>query len=598
MPGISKETIDRIRAAANIVEIIGSYVPLKRAGKEYRALSPFNKEKTPSFYVDPVKGLFKCFSSGHGGDVFKFIMLYENVDFPAAVRLLAQRLGIPVEESSLSPQEQEKTQLRDTLLRLHSDVAAYWSHLLHNAPEAKPARDYLTLRRIPLSLAREFSLGFSLPLRDHLLTWAKQKGYPISVLRLSGLFAENEQSKQLYDRFRNRLTIPIFNESGQPIAFSARLISQQDNAPKYLNSPDTPLFQKGQTLFGLHKAKRSILETGFALLCEGPLDLIRCHQYGFTNSVATQGTAFSENQARLLRRFTQEIVLCFDSDRAGESATLRSLEILLSLDFDVRIVTLPQGHDPDSFLSEHPPDTFQQLISNAPHYIDHFTNKILTTFPVETPQGRAQATDALLNLLRHVTHPVKREAYTLTLAARLQIPQYILLERLKALPPSPTPPPHTSNLSEANEITLHPVVEHLTAFLLAYPEYCPHLARLIPQESFDFVTGGHLLRRLLELHSQDLWDTPESLMHLLTDEAEKNTLARLALRPPDITPNAHDPYFHDLILQLKRQILHYRISILEQEIKSQLLSPQALSQKTKELLDSRRALANLLRPKP
>ncbi len=602
MPGISKETIEQIRSSANIVDIIGSYIPLKRSGKEYRALSPFNKEKTPSFYVDPTKGLFKCFSSGHGGDIFKFIMLYENIDFPGAVRLLAKRLNIPIEEEISSPDIEKENHLREALIRLHNDIAAWWSHLLHHAPEAQPARDYLQSRHIPLTLAREFSLGYALPAWDSLLQWARKKGYPAALLRTSGLFIENESTHQIYDRFRDRLIFPIFSDSGQVIAFSGRILTPQENTPKYINSPETPIFRKGHTLYGLHKAKRPILDAQQVILCEGPIDVIRCHQHGFHHTIATQGTAFTEEQARLLRRYSQEIVLCYDSDRAGENATTRSLMLLLAHDFDVRIVSMPKGQDPDTYLTTHSPEAFKNLIIQAPHYIDHYTEKTLHTYPIETPQGRAKATDALTEILSHVPDPIKRETYALAIATRLQIPKDILLDRLhtalqqsrRSSPVSSSIPSEaTAQKSPSQEAPLDPIIEHLLAFLIAHPEYAPHVARHLSIATTRHLRGGHLIHHLLELHAQDLWETPESLIQSTSDEAEKNTLTRLTLRPPQIPLQDHMPYLNDLITRLQRQSIIHRITLLEQEIKTQLLNPKDLATKTKELLDLRRSLANL-----
>jgi DNA primase len=597
MAGISKDTIERIRSVANIVEIIGSYIPLKRAGKQYRALSPFNKEKTPSFYVDPSKGLFKCFSSGHGGDIFKFIMLYENIDFPGAVRLLARRLNIPIEEEIPSAHIEQENRLRDALLRLHNDITAWWSHLLHHAPEAQPARDYLHSRHIPLTLAREFSLGYALPAWDSLLQWTRKKGYPTSLLRASGLFIENETTHRTYDRFRDRLIFPILSDSGQTIAFSGRILTPQHDTAKYINSPETPIFRKGHTLYGLHKAKRPILDAGHAILCEGPIDLIRCHQHGFQNTIATQGTAFTEEQARLLRRFTQEILLCYDSDRAGENATTRTLEILLAHDIDVRIITMPKGQDPDTYLTTHPPEAFKKLIEQAPHYINHYTEKTIHTYPIETPQGRTKATEALIEILRHVPNPIKRETYALSIATRLQIPKDLLLDRLDtALIQSkrtPATPIETSPKNQPQEISLDPIVEHLLSFLIAHPEYTPHIARHIHPSLTEGLRGGHLILHLLRLHAQDLWDTPQSLIQSTQDEAEKNTLTRLILRSPQIPTQDHTTYLHDLLARLTHQSTMHRITLLEQEIKSQLLPPQTLAIKTKELLDLRRSLANL-----
>ena len=382
---IPPETVDQVRHACDIVDVIGGYVPLKKAGAKYKALSPFNKEKTPSFYVDPAKQMFKCFSSGHGGDVFKFLMLMENMAFPEAVRRLAQRSGIVIPEGRA--QDPKERSQREELLALHAAVAAWWQKLLHSDPAAEPARAYLKNRELDSKLAEEFGLGFAPESWDGTLNWARKAGHSMDILELAKLVATSESGKR-YDFFRGRLMIPIHDESGQVVAFSGRLLDPEAKAQKYVNSPETPIFSKSKILFGLNKTKRPIIEADSALLCEGQIDLIRCWQKGVRNVVAPQGTAFTEQQARILKRLARETVICFDADRAGQNAAQRSIDMMLKEGLQVRIARMPEGEDPDSLCASN-----RRKFSKPSSVKRRITPAISLTSPVrrKMPPARAAA---------------------------------------------------------------------------------------------------------------------------------------------------------------------------------------------------------------
>lgn len=368
---IDREMIDQIRQSTDIVDVISSYVPLKKAGRNYKALSPFKKEKTPSFFVDPARQLFKCFTSGHGGDVFKFVMIYENLDFPAAIRLIAQRTGIHLPEKTATPQQQEQKQEKEILLQIHRAVAAWWSQILRTEKIAEPARHYLLNRNISEDLAREFQLGFAPPDWEATLQWGTKQGFSIESMEKSGLLTRNESGK-VYDRFRGRLMFPIHNDSGNVVAFSGRLLDPDAKAAKYVNSPETPLFTKSRILFGLDKNKREILNHQQVILCEGQIDLIRLYEKGIRNAVASQGTAFTEHHARLLKRYAKEVTICFDADSAGQDAAVRSVEVLLHEGLAVKIATIPLGQDPDSLLKDEKDGSkMMALINQAIDYTRH-----------------------------------------------------------------------------------------------------------------------------------------------------------------------------------------------------------------------------------
>src|SRR5712692_5594606 len=338
MPSIPAESIEQIAAANDIVEVIGSYFPLKRAGASFKALCPFHQEKTPSFTVSPQRQTFHCFGCGVGGSVFRFVMDYEHIDFPSAVRKLAARVGIPVVEGrGPTGAEDRQHETRRTLLQLHGEAAAWFHENLIKKEFAEPARKYLKERGITAEIAKRWQLGYAPEEWDAFGSWAREHGYNTRDLIASGLVKTRDDAAGMpghtsYDRFRGRIMFPICNDVGEVIAFGGRVLEKDAETAKYLNSPETPLFRKGNILFGLHKTTRGLIEANCAIVCEGQLDLITLFEAGITNVVAPQGTAFTESQARILKRFVDEAVLCFDADEAGQKAAERSLETLLQKD--------------------------------------------------------------------------------------------------------------------------------------------------------------------------------------------------------------------------------------------------------------------------
>ena len=328
MAGFSQATLERIRAASDIVDVIGSCLPLKKAGANFTALCPFHKEKTPSFNVNPHRQIFHCFGCHKGGDVFTFVKEFENIGFVDAVRRLAERAKIPLEFDS-HPGEQQSRHLKDQLLQIHDQIATRWQNCLANEAAGQLARDYLAKRGVSAEAVKLFRLGAAPPSWDDTVNWAKSKNYELPLVEKAGLILRKEETGNYYDRFRGRLMFPICDEQGRVVAFSGRVLPGDDSPAKYVNSPETPIFTKSKIFFGLDKSKRAILDAGFAIVCEGQLDLIACFMAGVQNIVAPQGTAFTDQHARILKRYVDEVVLCFDSDEAGQNAAVRSLDHLL-----------------------------------------------------------------------------------------------------------------------------------------------------------------------------------------------------------------------------------------------------------------------------
>ena len=435
MGKIPEQTIEQIAAANDIVEVIGSYFPLKRAGSSFRALCPFHQERTPSFHVNPSRQSFHCFGCGAGGSVFRFVMNYENVDFPTAAKRLAERAGIQIIEQELSPEDDRRFRMRKRLLALHLDAAEWFHRNLLKTEGAEPARAYLKTRGLSAEVARAWKIGYAPDGWDALGNWAREQGYTAEELVQSGLVSvknaddldlRNLQTPisnlRFYDRFRDRVMFPICNDLGEVVAFSGRILASDAQAAKYVNSPETLLFTKGNILFGLHKSKRALVNKGSAIVCEGQLDLITAFEAGIQNVVAPQGTAFTEKQARTLKRFVEEVVLCFDSDAAGAKATDRSLAALLGADLSVRVAEMPAGHDPDSLIRTEGAEAFSKQIAAARDFFDFQIDRAVSAPEFSTPRGKLQFARKMAESVGLITETVLRESVAHKIVSRLEIP--------------------------------------------------------------------------------------------------------------------------------------------------------------------------------
>ncbi|MEZ5300948.1 MAG: DNA primase [Verrucomicrobiales bacterium] len=373
MPRIPEETIQEILAAIDIVDVVGGYIPLKRAGTAYKALCPFHTEKTPSFTVNPARNTFHCFGCGAGGTAIRFVMDYENLPFGEAVRKLADRAGVTIREEEYSAEEESKRALRSRLIQAHQAAAEWFHDLLLNSPAAKGARDYLRGRGIGGEIARRWMIGYAPDDTDLYREWAESNGYSPKLLVAGGLLAlrdENNPSRGTYPKFRDRVMFPVKNDYGDYIAFSGRAL-RPDVPAKYMNSPESPIFNKSKTFFGLDRTKRAILKARCAIICEGQIDLVMCVEAGVENMVAPLGTAFTPDHAYSMKRHTDEVVLCYDSDTAGQAAVEKAYALLAKAGISVRVAEIPEGEDPDSFLRAHGAEAFRALVENAREFFDY-----------------------------------------------------------------------------------------------------------------------------------------------------------------------------------------------------------------------------------
>jgi DNA primase len=428
MGTIPPETIEQIAAGNDIVEVIGSYFPLKRAGINLKALCPFHQEKTPSFIVSPSRQTFHCFGCGVGGSVFRFVMEYEHTDFPSAVRKLAVRAGITLVEKRGAADDDRQYEARRSLLKLHADAAEWFQENLLKRDIGEPARQYLKQRGITADIAKRWQLGYAPDEWDAFGCWARAHGYHTRELITSGLVKARDDAESApvkkasaYDRFRGRIMFPICNDVGEVIAFSGRLLKDAEGAAKYLNSPETALFRKGSVLFGLHKTKRALIEANCAVVCEGQLDLISLFEAGITNVVAPQGTAFTENQARVLKRFVNEVVLCFDADTAGQKAAERSLDALLQNDLIVRVAEMPAGEDPDSLVRREGKESFESRVANARDFFDYWIEREIAGVDLGSLGAKMQLARRLAETVSRVRDPLMRGEVVNKVSARLSV---------------------------------------------------------------------------------------------------------------------------------------------------------------------------------
>jgi DNA primase len=370
---IPQETVQEILDATDIVELIQGYFPLKRAGTNYLAICPFHNEKSPSFNINPQRQIFHCFGCQAGGDAIKFMMLYDNLSFPEAAKKLAGQVGVVVREEVLDPKEEARQRGRSDILRLQKAAADWFHRLLFKSPAAQEARDYLKSRGLTMETSRTWKFGYAPTEQKPFIDWARDEGFSIAQLVEGGLAKwreENNPHKGAYSFFRHRLMFPVNNDFGEPIAFSGRVLSKDQGGGKYVNSPETVLFSKSKTFFGLDKSKRAILREKRAVICEGQLDLIAAYEAGIENIVAPLGTAFTPDHARILKRHTDEVVLCFDSDTAGLNAASKAFRILAPSGMLIRLALLPEGEDPDSLIRKQGIEALREILESAPEFFD------------------------------------------------------------------------------------------------------------------------------------------------------------------------------------------------------------------------------------
>ena len=422
--------IDDLRLQANIVQVVQDYVPLRRAGTKYKGLCPFHSEKTPSFHVDPEKGFFHCFGCHAGGDVFKFLELHEKVAFPDAVRMLAQKFGVALpdlgDEGAEGPRQDAR--LREELLKVHEIAAGYFREQLAG-PAGARARLQLRDRGVTDQIVEQLGLGFAPPARDGLRTALAAHGFSHAIVVQSGLVTQRDEG-DVVDRFRNRLMVPICRETGPVVAFGGRSMNP-DQQPKYLNSPETAIYSKSRTLYGLNLTKAAIRKFGYAVLVEGYFDFAQVHQAQAAPVVASCGTALTAAQAHLLRRFTSKVVLSYDPDAAGESAAARSCELLVAEGFEVNVAVLDKGEDPDTFIRRKGADQYRERLRRSQPYLEYLLDRAASAADLAHDLGRRRFLSSMLTVAATIPDAAARDQFADRIAHKARITEDVVRAEIR-----------------------------------------------------------------------------------------------------------------------------------------------------------------------
>ncbi|MCC6328491.1 MAG: DNA primase [Acidobacteria bacterium] len=410
--------IDELKSRADLVRIIEPYAPLKKKGANWMGCCPFHQEKTPSFSVNPSKGFYKCFGCGKGGTAFNFLMEMEGLNFPEAVERVAEMSGIPLPEriddgqfQQSKKRREEKKQLSEQIVELNQIALEFWeSELQGKSNKAKAAKAYLSERGISEEIQKQFRIGFSPDSWDSLLDLLKEKGADEKLIEQSGLVSVNEEKERVFDRFRGRIMFPVLDVNGRPVAFGARAMG--DDQPKYLNSPETAAYVKGQHLYGLFQSRESIRQKKFAILVEGYLDLIALYEFGITNVAASLGTAFTPEQSKLLNRSTKKVVINYDGDAAGIKAARRAIEELLPNDLEIKVLVLPNGQDPDDFVRANGAEAYNEARGRALPFLNFALDASVKGRSINNPKQKAEAIEEMMPVLSAIKNPIqKRESF-------------------------------------------------------------------------------------------------------------------------------------------------------------------------------------------
>ncbi len=611
MGTIPSETIEQIAAANDIVEVIGSYFPLKRAGANLKALCPFHQEKTPSFTVSPSRQTFHCFGCGVGGSVFRFVMDYEHIDFPSAVRKLAARAGITVVEKYRgggADDEQRQRELRRRLLKLHAEAAQWFHENLVKRQVGEAARKYLRAREITVEIAKRWQLGYASDQWDGFGSWARTRGYDARELIASGLMKTKDESdwaqdqtsnvkpQTSYDRFRGRIMFPICNDVGEVIAFSGRLLQDKEGAAKYLNSPETALFRKGSVLFGLDKTKRALIEANCAVVCEGQLDLISLFETGITNAVAPQGTAFTESQARILKRFVNEVVLCFDADAAGQKAAERSLDALLQNDLIVRVAEMPMGEDPDSLVRREGKVAFEKRIEEARDFFDYWVEHETANVDLTSLGAKVQLARNLAETVSRVRDPLMRGEVVNKVSARLGVAaqdfQALVSRQRRPEPLARDHEPETGGTGAMAPAPRHDI-SMLCLIALRDETARDFLRKQNWRDILAHVPDAELLVRILETDLRP--DDPASLnafMVTLSPADERLVSSWLLQKGPANAEAMVEKWW----LGIRQAVLRRQLSVATNQIKLPELSTGDIINLQKQILDLQEQLHELSQP--
>jgi DNA primase len=575
---------EEIRSAINIADVVGRHVALKPAGQNLKGLCPFHKEKTPSFTVSPAKGIFYCFGCHKGGDVFKFLMELEGLTFPEAIKSLAGEAGIKLrpthhDESAVAFAADEPGQplpSKDELFKINELALDFFYRQTRHFP---PAIDYFVSRGLQKETIRDFRLGYAPPGWTSFLDFAKSKGVDGKLVVRAGLAIIKQDTGGVYDRFRNRIIFPIFDTSKRPVGFAGRGLTA-DAMPKYLNSPETPLYQKNKILYGFYVTQQFVREKKSAIIVEGYMDFLALYQAGIKNVIATSGTAFTDAHARILRRFTDTLFLVFDGDAAGVEAARRAIFVLAPYNFNIRVLTIPNDEDPDDFVKVHGPKGFNDLLeTSSKDYMKFIIEKTAADNKADTPYGKSTALNALAPLVTALTDTVVQREFVKQLGEGLSLAEEVIYQRIRQRE-GPQSPAGGQNEAQDTAAAYFGTIEgNFIHHLLSNPSLVSEAKQFILPETFTDQFSGKLYSIIL--YSYDENAHLDSLLDNIEDEEFKRVIS-FAFANNVIGENKNEEIIY-LIRRLQEKFIRFQRKTNEELMKKDPGTRRLLSEKNREL---------------
>jgi DNA primase len=590
---IAEDTIRTVIDRADIVEVIGRYVTLKKYGSNFKALCPFHTEKSPSFVVNPEKQIFHCFGCNVGGNVASFIMRQERLEFPQAIRFLAEQMGISIEEQDDFSNPSKK--IKDDIYKINEWALQFFhEQLLTSRHEtAKAARDYLKGRGVDLETVKTFYLGYAPDEWDALIGVLKSKDVSLEMMHKAGLVIAREKGGY-YDRFRGRVIFPIFDINGRPVAFGARALNESEGA-KYINSPETPAYTKGRHLFGLNLTKTSVGEQDHIVVVEGYMDMIMPFIHGVKNIAASLGTALTVDQIRLIRRFSSNVIMLFDTDPAGQAAIVRSLDLLIEEGMNVKVVTLSQGKDPDSFIREFGLPAFQDRLKQAQTLFDYKFNWLRAQYDANTIEGKTKICQDMLSTIGRFKSEVSKFELMRLLAKELNVPEEVILKQAQSSSKPSIIKPRNQMVVMAQAVTKtqqapNSYEELLITLFLNDHYWAQEASRLIGLEDFSEGLPRDLVAKIWQMTQENLEWKPSDLLAQFPDEATQSFICRLIT---DANARIQEPQrlFQDCIgrihkERLKKQKQQLMDQLREAESRGDTAAVEELRAKFQEILKS------------
>ncbi|HEY97070.1 MAG TPA: DNA primase [Dehalococcoidia bacterium] len=536
--------IDEVKQKTDIVEVVGQYATLKKAGKNLMALCPFHSENHPSFFIYPEQQSWHCFGACNtGGDVFSFIMRKESLDFGEALRLLADRAGVILPAYSGRSEEKEE---KEEFYKVNEAAALYYNNLLLKSPGAEKARHYVKKRGFTDQTVSDFQLGFSLDSWEELKNYLAGKGYSEEVMLNAGLLVQTDDGKT-HDRFRGKLMFPIRDSRGRTLGFGARVLD--DSLPKYVNSPQTPTFDKSSIIYGIDRAASAIRKQDMAIIMEGYMDVITAHQNGITNAVASMGTAVTESQVNALKRRSKNLVLALDADAAGEEAMLRGVDYENILNAEIRVVVMPEGKDPDDVIKEDV-KSWEELVNRAVPIVDYTFDMVISRLDLTTARDKSLAVDRLLPVVAEIKDPIRKAHYMQKLAGLVKVGVNTLEAALNRLKPAPVrrkaPERKPATTPGVRSYLSSPLEEYALKLLLQYPEMKDRQEEL-SKEYFEISENREIF--LAWQNADDISNVKETLDPALHEHYDKIINRRLP------TVNNIDQRFTDSVMELRKKYL-------------------------------------------